>query len=248
MHPLQQAQEDEYEFPYHHIAQFKGCFSECLYDTWGINYVSTIEFLLNILETIEFASLVDIGCGDGRLIKEITFRFPNRRIVGIDYSNKALSFAKAMYPQGEFYHADILHYRSGSAFEIATLIEVFEHIDPRFQDTFIKNLSTLLTDSGTLLLTVPHEHTPLGYKHFRHFSFQSISDCLKPYFKIVDCLFLERLSPRKYIIDAILVNRFFILNHRWTKNFLYRYYKSNLFFSKSERNCGRIFIKATVSK
>ena len=148
---IHKAQEDEYDFPYHHIAQYKENFSECVYDTWGINYVSTIEFLLKILENQEFNSLVDIGCGDGRLTKEISHSFPNRRIVGVDYSKKALLFAKAMYPQGKFYQLDILHSRLDTTFDLATLIEVLEHIDPTLQGKFIKSLSAILPKNGVLL-------------------------------------------------------------------------------------------------
>ena len=241
---IQKAQEDEYDFPYHHIAQFKEGFTECMYDTWGINYVSTIEYILKILETQEFTSLLDVGCGDGRLTKEIALRFPDRHIAGVDYSKKALAFAKAMHPHGKFYHVNILHKKLHSKFDLATLIEVLEHIDPRSQDKFIKALSALLTENGTLLLTVPHENIPLGYKHFRHFTIQSLSDCLKPYFQIVDSVFLEKRSVKKNIIDTILVNRFFVLNHKRVRNSIYRYFKSTLFFADSEKHCGRIFIKA----
>jgi len=245
---IQEAQEKEYAFPYHHIARFKDEFSQCVSDSWGINYVSTIEFLLDRLKKEEFKSLVDIGCGDGRLTKEIAQRFPNRHIAGVDYSQQAISLAKAMYPEGEFHQINILNGNLDLSFDAATLIEVFEHIPLQMQKQFIEVVAKCLKPGGTLFLTVPHINTPLGYKHFQHFTVQSVSDCLKPWFKIIEVLPFEKRSFSKIIIDYILENRFFILNHKWSKNFLYNYYKSKLFFSDSEKKCGRIFAKAIVNK
>ena len=244
--PIQTAQEQEYDYPYHYIAQFEGGFTHCAYDTWGLNYVATIEFLLDRLDQHPFSSLLDTGCGDGRLTKEIARRFPRRRIVGIDYSHQAISLAQAMYPQGEFHQLDVTKNEWGDQFDIVTLIEVFEHIDPITQGDFLRNLAKCLKPGGTLYLTVPHVNTPIGYKHFRHFTVPSISGCLAPFFNIVEVMPFEKRSIVKTMIDALLVNRVFILNHKRTRNFLYQYYKSKLFFSGSEKQCGRIFIKATL--
>ena len=57
-----------------------------------------------------------------------------------------------MYPQGKFYQLDILHSRLDTTFDLATLIEVLEHIDPTLQGKFIKSLSAILPKNGVLLL------------------------------------------------------------------------------------------------
>ena len=91
----QSAQEAEYIFPYHYVAQRRPHFAQHFYDSWGINYVSTIEYLLSRLSETHFSSLVDIGCGDGRMTREIAARFPQCDVVGVDYSERAIALAKA---------------------------------------------------------------------------------------------------------------------------------------------------------
>src|SRR5262245_37977053 len=70
-HTPQTLQEAEYWFPYHYVSQWSPRFSQCFYDSWGIHYISTIEFLLEKLSALPFYSIVDIGCGDGRMSREL---------------------------------------------------------------------------------------------------------------------------------------------------------------------------------
>lgn len=241
---VQQRQEDEYSFPYHYIAQFRPGFSQSLFDSWGINYVATIEFLLELLAAEPFQSLVDIGCGDGRLVREIQSRFPERSVEGIDLSSRAIALARAMYPAGRFEAVDVTQEARGRQFDIATLIEVFEHIPPDAGAPFIDAVSRLIRPGGTLLLTVPHANKPLEEKHYRHFTATSITECLDARFEIIAITPFERHGLRKLLIDALLGNRLFILNHRGLLNWTFRYYKRALFRVPDERYCARLLVKA----
>ena len=64
----QQSQDGEYWFPYHYVARFKGDnFRHYYLDTWAINYVSPIVFVLDKIRTGTHKTIVEIGCGDGRV-------------------------------------------------------------------------------------------------------------------------------------------------------------------------------------
>ncbi|MBD0259380.1 MAG: class I SAM-dependent methyltransferase, partial [Cytophagales bacterium] len=167
---LQQIQDDEYTFPYHYVSQFENNFTQCFNDIWGINYIATIEFMLARLAATPFESLVDVGCGDGRLTYEIQKRFPARTVWGIDYSQRAINLAKAMNPRGNYLQADITQPSSLPAFDAAVLMEVFEHIPPAVAPAFLGGVAGLLKRGGVLFITVPHVNKPVEYKHFRHFS------------------------------------------------------------------------------
>lgn len=245
---VQQIQDAGYYFPYHHIPEYKKGFTQCYNFPWGINYAATLEFLCDRLKRETFDSLIDVGCGDGRITKEVRTEFKNKTVEGVDYSQRSINIAKALDEQGTYHNLNIIEDSLNRRYDIALLIEVFEHIPPDLGDRFLQAVANLLEDNGTLLLTVPHINVPTEPKHYRHFSIQTLSCCLEPYFEIVEVLPFEQIDKRKVLIDLILTNKLFILNNGKLKNALYNYYKNNLFWAKSENSCKRIYVKAIVKR
>ena len=244
MDKIQSEQEEEYNFPYHYVSEFREKFTQTFNDTQGINYVATIEYILNRLKKESFETLIDVGCGDGRLVRELNTEFPDKKIFGIDYSEKAINLAKALNPNCNFKCVDIIKEVKYNA-DVITLIEVFEHIHPSISANFVDGIHKHLNKNGVLFITVPHINKPIEYKHYRHFSSESIVDCFNNKFLIEEITPFESNSIIKKMIDLILTNRFFLLNSSKVKNMLYKYYKNNLFFVNSNENkCNRLFIKA----
>jgi len=242
-------QDDEYRFPYHYVTQFGSAgFRGYFNDSWGMNYVSTIEFLLSELSVLEPSSIVDVGCGDGRLTREIYTNLSSERIVGVDYSQRAINLAKAMnqdLESIEFYSEDITLSGKGlGAFDVAVLMEVFEHIPIDQASGFIRSVRSLIKPGGDLLLTVPHSNKPVEYKHFQHFTVDGILGFLKDDFEIVKVVPFERRGIRRKILTALLSNKYFILSNKTFLDFLYRWHKSALFNCDDEKNCQRIFVHA----
>ncbi|NQW15880.1 MAG: class I SAM-dependent methyltransferase [Chloroflexi bacterium] len=128
----QAVQEEQYSYPYHYLPRIiDGRFTQSMSWAFGYQYMAAAEFIIERLRELEFESLLDVGCGDGRLIREISSTFPDRRIVGIDYSQRAIAIARSMNPD--------LDYRIGSiaersvqdelgTYDAISLIEVLEHI------------------------------------------------------------------------------------------------------------------------
>lgn len=243
MDNVQKKQDDEYVFPYHYVSQFRNGFTQVFNDTWGINYVSTIEYIIDQLKSENFSSLIDMGCGDGRLVKELSIEFPSQIISGVDYSSKAIGLAKIMSPDCEFYQSDITSELVKKT-DFITLIEVFEHIPPEISNSFVDGIYHHLNDGGVLYITVPHENKPVEYKHYRHFNSQTISECFDERFIIDTITPFESNGVAKAIIDRVLTNSFFILNNKWLRNFIYSFYKKNLFLVSDESKCNRLFIRA----
>jgi cyclopropane fatty-acyl-phospholipid synthase-like methyltransferase len=244
MDEIQKKQEEEYVFPYHYVSEFRNNFTQTFNDTWGINYVSTIEYIFKRLKIEQFNTLLDMGCGDGRLVKELTLEFPDRNIAGLDFSSRAINLAKALNPNCSFHCLDITK-KTIAPVDIITLIEVFEHIPPDISGDFIKGIYNHLNTNGILYITVPHINKAVEYKHYRHFSSESIYACFNDKFIIEEIIPFESNGITKKIIDLILTNRFFILNSSKLKNLIYKYYKNILFLlNNNEKKCNRLFIKA----
>ncbi len=244
------SQETEYCFPYHYVAEFQsGDFKQSFTDTWGINYVSTIEYILERLGGSNFSTVVDVGCGDGRLTREIAKRFPGRSILGVDYSRKAINLALAMNSDMKdirFIACDITQPWTERRHDVAVLMEVFEHIPVEQGAEFVAGLHNLLRPGATLLLTVPHINKPVEYKHFRHFSSSSICDAIKGHFEIAEVVPFEKIAVTRWLLNMVLHNRFFVLNNSSLLRALYRYYKARLFLCAHEDQCQRIFVKAVA--
>ena len=238
----QAVQDQEYSFPYHYIPQGKQGFSQNIYWSWGINYQATLDFLVQEIKKDKPESIVDIGTGDGRLVKELSHSFPGKKILGVDYSGRAINLAKALNPGLQFVKANIITQPFKSKFQAATLIEVLEHIPKNQVDQFVKAIHDLLTPGGHLFLTVPHQNMPLQKKHVQHFNLKVLKKYLSPYFSVKRVKFLGKQSWQYQLVLLLLGNPFFILNHTGLKNALFGFYKKKLFITQ-ENNCSRIYLK-----
>ncbi|MBK8996151.1 MAG: class I SAM-dependent methyltransferase [Myxococcales bacterium] len=247
---IQAAQEDEYRFPYHYVTSFSPePFRQHFVDTWGINYASTIELVVDRVQAGAPASLIDIGCGDGRLTREIGRRTNIPKICGVDTSARAIALAQAMnrdLPLIEFTRADITERPPLGRFDAAVLMEVFEHIPPDRGQHFLSGARALLNDGGRLHVTVPHSNKPVEYKHFRHFTVASITACLERDFEIVEVLPFERRGALRKLLDTALCNRLFVLNNQRLLEALYRLHRRHLFECDSEADCQRLYVQAVA--
>ena len=244
-------QEKEYIFPYHYIPRFEGgVFAQYMNLNWGFEYLSAMEFIINLLKGVPFKSLIDVGCGDGRFCSEAARHFPNRRICGIDISDRAVSLAQALNPNLEFIcgdSSDVSSVRNKSiksGFDLAVSIEVLEHIAPAEANRFLKNIAAFLKDRGKLILTVPSINSPLQEKHYRHFDYETLEKLLQPSFKIEAVYFINKISFGIALIRKFLTNRFFIVNSPFLRKTLYRRYCKK-YLSADSGNCKRIVILAS---
>lgn len=245
---VQLTQELEYRFPYHYVSVMpRDGFKEHYVDTWGINYISTIEFILQKISQHLRVYIVDVGCGDGRLTREIKLGFPECHVFGIDYSCRAIKLAQAMnqdIPDLNFLAIDITKERLERKYDMAILMEVFEHVPINECEIFLESLSSILNDNGQLLLTVPHSNKPLEYKHFQHFSVSSICKFLSKHFNVIEIVPFERRGLRRKLISKLLSNRLFTLNSRMMLNLIYKFQKKYIFMCDNEAHCQRIFVRA----
>jgi len=240
-------QENEYSFPYHYVAQYDAAFRHFYLDTWSINYVSTIEYLLEKVGEVPHGRIVDIGCGDGRFSREMALAFPDATVVGVDYSKRAIALASAMNPEIanlRFMSIDITQPHDLDRFDLAVLMEVFEHVPLAESEAFLAGTRALLKEGGMLLLTVPHENKPLEYKHFQHFNEKRVVAYLTPLFDVVEVVPFEKISWMRSVMKKVLSNRLFILSNPVLLRAIYSFYKKKLFFCDSESRCQRLFVAA----
>jgi 2-polyprenyl-3-methyl-5-hydroxy-6-metoxy-1,4-benzoquinol methylase len=229
-------QEEEYVFPYHHIPEWKQ-FSQVKDLWWGYEYAAYIEYLLSTLRDLKFESLIDIGCGDGRLLSELAKEKPSSRLFGTDFSAKALAFAQAFSPSVEF----STEMPTNQKFDAFTAIEVFEHIPLDEADAFLDDVKKVLNPGAPGIITVPTTNLPLNPKHYRHFSADSVTKALEKHFTVERVEHINVYSASSKIIQRLLANRFFILNWQHAKDWLYGQYKKTS-FKATPKNAMRLMV------
>lgn len=239
----QKLQEQQYVFPYHHVARYRQGFQSSYYVKYGLKQVSSLEFILDQLRQLEFHNLCDLGCGDGRLALEAVREFPNRKVTGIDYSERAINLAKGFGPQVNFLCKDITEEEISLQFDVVTLIEVFEHIPLEKCEPFVEATARLLQKGGKLLVTVPHKNLPLSAKHEQHFDLRGLLSYFQTDFDVLETRLLEKKGGwRLYFYYRLMKNKLFLLNHKGLLNWIYRGYKKHLLFASSERECERLYL------
>lgn len=227
-----QIQEHQYDFPYHHIPQWgEDRFHQARQLDWGFEYASYVSFILDKLDEIPFLRAVDVGCGDGRFLSELSARQPGKEYVGIDTSKRAVLLARALVPQVRWIHGSISETEElpGPA-DVVTLIETLEHIPPDVIPGFLTGIDRALTSSGRLLVSVPSKNLPLQDKHFQHFDEASLRAVLLPHFEIEELYWVNRsVKYLSRVYRRLLSNSIFILNHQGLLARLYRIYLNRLF-------------------
>jgi SAM-dependent methyltransferase len=136
--------------------------------------------------------VLDLGCGDGRLTKEIK----GARVVGADVSELALSRARGRLPDVEFVRLvpdEPLPFLDGS-FDLVVCVETIEHV--RDVQLFLSEARRVLRPGGTLGLTTP-AHGRLTALRALWSGFEEVFDPLSPHLRFFTARSLER------VLDAL---------------------------------------------
>lgn len=180
----QQLQEDSYEVPYH---WFKERTTQS-----GRLYYGYLDICIEKLSQLdkETAKILDFGCGDGFLLKMMN-DVGCKDLSGIDYSAKAISFAKVLLPQNIKLFSDNLVDNNpfpDNNFDYIFMVEVLEHIPPKDVENLLNVLKKILKPGGKLIITVPSKKIPLASDshHYQHFDKNTLEIYLAGKLKILE--------------------------------------------------------------
>lgn len=244
----QKIQEEEYSFPYHYIPEItsNGVLSQAKYWSWGFRYLGGMTVVFDLLKEMNFNSLIDIGCGDGRFLSELNKVYPDIDICGVDFSKRAIAFAKAMNPEISscYLENNIIEETVSETYDVATLIEVLEHIHPGQVDSFVKAIALLLNEKGYLIITVPHKNKSVQSKHYQHFNCIDLERILSTYFKNITFVLFDKKSKVMSLLQRLIGGQgnYFVLTYPKVLSIFYNTYKQNYLYASKEVNCGRVAV------
>jgi SAM-dependent methyltransferase len=103
------------------------------------------------------ASLLDVGCNAGELLKDCRQYFPGMQLSGIDINHSAVERAKLTVPDAEIQqgYGFQLPFPEGR-FDCVTCIEVIEHVPEPDRPALLSEIHRVLAPGGRLVLRCPH--------------------------------------------------------------------------------------------
>ena len=127
------------------------------------------EFLADLIEPCEKARVLDIGCGDGKLITKLAGKIRAGEIYGIEISPKYAEEAHRNNVNIIIDDIDVGLPFKDDSFDIVISNQVIEHVNST--DNFVKECHRILKNGGKCIVSTPNLATPhnifsliLGYQ------------------------------------------------------------------------------------
>lgn len=98
------------------------------------------EHLPDLLETLDFANVLEVGCGFGRVGASIKRRWSNVDYSGIDISPDLVEGARKRLPGSEIILADMVTYDTDKRWDLVLAISSLSHIPPEHIRGVVKKL------------------------------------------------------------------------------------------------------------
>lgn len=148
-------------------------------------FVAQENRLLAVLDGLRFDSVLDVGCGFGRLGRLILDRFPHVVYTGLDVSPHQIDAARRRIPEGSFMTGSLLDY-AGPGADLVLAAEVLMHLLPTDVGSAVDRLRRLASRHVvTVDWTEPvsgkidphnflHDYTALGLLPLERVGLQSI--------------------------------------------------------------------------
>ena len=125
-----------------------------------VSGVHTLESLLRAsgVDPDAMQSILDIGCGTGRLLMGWHCADPRRRLAGVDINAELIAWSKANLP-GEWAVCDVLPplEHPSESFDLIQLASVFTHLPLAHQKQWLAEIRRLLKPGGILAITLHGE-------------------------------------------------------------------------------------------
>lgn len=98
-------------------------------------------------------SFLEIGCGTGFVISAVSRKFPDAILLGSEYLEEGLVYARQRLPLAEFKQMDARQVPYDSAFDAIGIFDVLEHIEEDGQ--VLEQIVKALKPGGVVVITVP---------------------------------------------------------------------------------------------
>lgn len=134
--------------------------------SWNPSYYdnhSDLQFRTSLVMLAELKlygneTIVDIGCGTGRIASYLAKMVPNGSVIGVDISEQMISYARETYTDENlsFVHKDVLEIEYEMCFDVAVSFWTLSWISN--QSRALQNMFRSLKEGGRFILMYPMRH------------------------------------------------------------------------------------------
>jgi len=133
----------------------------------------TVDFLEQTGTLKKTSRVLDFGCGEGCLLREISSRMPDLEVEAVEPGENFRDFAREYAACAVYASLDHLLESSSGKFDLITINHVLEHLMQ--PDTILSRLKQLLAEDGYIFIDVPaiegyRSVESLHIGHMFHFS------------------------------------------------------------------------------
>lgn len=148
---------------------------------------------------LERLSIVDLGCAEGELTKQLKEVFKNSKILGVDFSKDAIEIAKEKFSDVEFEVNSIENFNK--IYDVSICSNVLEH----FYNPFEQFKKIFKQTSKIVIVMMPFQEEHLHDEHFYRFDYDDYKieqeDFYLVYYKVINTKNYEKTYwPGKQIL------------------------------------------------
>ena len=127
---------------------------EFKYLPWG----KLISKILSLIEKEgpKNGSVLDLMCGPGYLLGEISKIRPDLALEGVDINEEFIQYAQKKYPKIEFQVADVLSWSPSKKYNLLLCTGGIHHLPYEKQELFLKTIPNLLNPKGFAVFADPY--------------------------------------------------------------------------------------------
>jgi len=119
-------------------------------------HLKRVEEIVKIVEKLKPKTLIEVACGDGFVLQEISKIKNAPKLTGVEISEKRIERCKSKPFKAEYILGDILKLPfKDNSFDAVVATEILEHI-PNYQIA-IAELNRIIKPGGHIIITFPNE-------------------------------------------------------------------------------------------
>jgi len=152
----------------------------------------------------DLKSFLEIGCGTGFVISAISKQFPEARLLGSEYLEEGLVYARQRVPSAEFTQMDARNVPFNSELDTVGVFDVLEHVEE--DEAVLQQICKALKPGGNVFITVPQHRWLWSVVdeyacHVRRYSAKElIQKVSKAGFEIIESTsFVSTMLPAMYL-------------------------------------------------
>jgi SAM-dependent methyltransferase len=107
----------------------------------------------DVLQGSRGLRILDLGCGAGVMSDYLT---AYGAVVARDFSLPAIRLGRLLAPRVEFQTGDLNQVAASQSFDVVTMFDVLEHIDPSDRAALLERVRQELAPGGRIVLSTPH--------------------------------------------------------------------------------------------